>query len=504
VTFSEGYVAFAVKGEARDTLTFTDSMSPAGTVRYLSFSDTLILTDDVHQTHPLGLSSTLTFTDLMNGLRNLSFHPSEAVTFSELLARQLIANKVINEGLPFTEALGRNLIRLRQLSEALTFSESMVGRNVKVARDTLTFTDDLTEFVAKLLKDSLDFDSIFYLSAVFRKPANDVFEMYDRISVETYLRLNLSETVIFSDTMRADRIKPISDSFTFAELTTGVASKYVPDELTLVDTLDVTKVKHVDVSDSLNFTDSEDIVLVLQRVILETLDLIEQYRAVRVKFGTASDSFSFSDELHREVHVVTAPDTMTFSDTLTYHKIAVGQAADTLSFTDSIFVNTTLRRSVSDTISFQEKPPADYQPSSSIGIPDVPSGVYGTVANKMMIFIGQSRSVVITPPEFNDYVSDRNQVIFKRRMDASVTTFIKTCKDEKLHYEFIVNKGKADEFRAFLDAENGRAFTIYDWKGQVWVAKLLTDTIDKEEVGRWEPFGNKTRISVEFLGRRYA
>jgi hypothetical protein len=375
---------------------------------------------------------------------------------------------------------------------------------VRVTSDTLTLTESLTEFVAKLLKDVLDFESVFSLNAIFQKPANDVFEMYDSIFLNTYMRL-----VAIRDTHvhgRDDRRTSQAD-FGQCDLhgnVTGVASKLATDILTLTESLGVSKVKHVSASDSMVFSDSRNVSLVLVREIQETLILLETYLGIRVKFGVASDSVSFTDLLVREVHVVTAPDVLTFSDAVTYQKIGAGVATDTLTFADTIFVNTVISRTLIDAILFQEKPPADTLPSSAISIPDVPTGAYGTVANKMMVFIGQSRSVVITPPEFNDYASDRNQVIFKRKMDASVTTFIKTCKDEKLHFEFLVPKPKADEFRAFLDAENGRSFTIYDWNGYVWVAKLLTDTIDKEEVARWEPSGNKTRISVEFLGRRYA
>lgn len=504
LTFSDAMSAFKVSGEGFDTLTFTEALSHAGSMFFRSTSDTLTFTDDVHQTHPVDITDSLTLTDDAAGVRKLDFAGSDTLTITETLARQFLAERTINEGLPFTEVMSRKMVRLRALSESLTLSDSAVGTRVRVTSDTLTLTENLTEFIAKLLKDVLDFESVFSLNAIFQKPANDVFEMYDSIFLNTYMRLSLSETLTFTDVMTAARVKPTSDSVTFTESVTGVASKLATDILTLAESLSVSKVKHVSASDSMVFSDSRNVSLVLVREIQETLILLETYLGIRVKFGVASDSVSFTDLLVREVHVVTAPDVLTFSDAVTHQKIGAGVASDTLTFADTIFVNTVISRTLIDAILFQEKPPADTLPSSAISIPDVPTGAYGTVANKMMVFIGQSRSVVITPPEFNDYASDRNQVIFKRKMDASVTTFIKTCKDEKLHFEFLVPKPKADEFRAFLDAENGRSFTIYDWNGYVWVAKLLTDTIDKEEVARWEPSGNKTRISVEFLGRRYA
>lgn len=504
ITFSESLTGFAVRGESVDTLVFTEVLSHAGSVFNRSISDTVTFTDDVHQTHPVGITDSVTFTDDAAGVRKLDFAPSDTLTITETLARQLLAGRVVNEGLTFTELLTRKMIRLRSLSETLTLSEVMTGDRVRVAADTLSFSESLTEFIAKLLRDVLDFENVFTLNAIFQKPANDVFEMFDSISLNTYMRLNISESLTFTDVMHADRVTPLSDSFAFTESMTGVASKLVTDVFFFIETMSVAKVKHESISDSMTFTDNLGIILVLVREIQETLTLLETYLGIRVKFGVASDTFTLSDLLVREVHAVTAPDTLSFSDTMTYQKIGVGHPTDTLTFASTVFVNTVLSRTLTDTLLFQERRPADNQPPSAISLPDTPTGTYGTVANKMMIFIGQTRSVVISPPEFNDYVSDRNQVIFKRKMDASVTTFIKTCKDEKLHYEFLVPKPKADELREFFDAENGRSFTIYDWNGYVWIAKLLNDTIDKEEVARWEPCGNKTRISVEFLGRRYA
>jgi hypothetical protein len=73
LTFSEVLTGFAVKGESHDTLTFTDLVSPAGSVFNRSMSDTLTITDDVHQTHPLAISEDLTFDDDATGVRKLDF-----------------------------------------------------------------------------------------------------------------------------------------------------------------------------------------------------------------------------------------------------------------------------------------------------------------------------------------------------------------------------------------------------------------------------------------------
>lgn len=506
LTFTDGMSGFAVRGEAVDTLTFSEVLFRNITVTK-PITDTLTFSEGLIHTIFATCTDTLTFSDDTTGGRYTSGFPTDSVTFSETMALQLSAGRHIFEQLTLVEALTKNVLFLKMISETLTFSETMTGKNVKIARDILTFADNLTVFVAKLLKDTLDFDSIFTLNANFGRLTADVLVLFDRIAVQLYMRLNLADTVNFTDVMTANRVTPIYDSFSFSETLTETSSKFVPDSLTFLDLLTTNKVLNVPLSDTMLFTDIANVKLVISALISDSLTLLEALKVVHVKFGSATDTLTLSDLLVREVIAVSLDTSLTFTDTLVKQKIGVRNPSDTLTFSDSIFVNIVAHRTLTDTLTFVEAPPADILPPSAISIPNpgpTTVGVYGTVFGKMMTFIGQTMSVVITPPEFNDFLTDRNQTIFKRRMDGSVSTFIKTCSDEKLHYEFIVSKPKADEFRAFLDAENGRAFTIYDWNGYVWIAKLLTDTIDKTEVGRWEPCGNKTHITVEFLGRRYA
>lgn len=519
LTFSDLMVGFTVSGASVDSLTFTDSMSPAGSEFHRSFTSTLTFTEVIFNTKFATCEDDLTFDDECDGFRKLDFTAPDTVTFAELLSREFTGNRFISEGLDFVELCRRNIIRQTPISETLTLIENMIGVRARVTSDTLVFADVFDNFVSKLIRDLIEFDGQFFCNALFGRLTNDVFEMFDIIGVELFMRLNTSDSVTFTDSILANRVTPLSDTFVFTDTTVGVASKKLADGLTLIDNATFSFIKTVTAEDVIVFDgDNLQVNLEVRRDLAETVIFEDMMRAVRWKFGSFTDTVTFTDELHRQVHVIILPDSLIFAEALTYQKIGVGNPADTLSLMDTVFVNTVTSQTVSDTLKFVEFRPTNNEPNSSIPLPgiptnpspgdppppDIPSGTYGTVANKMMIFIGQSRSVVMVPPEFNDYVSDRNQTIFKRKMDGAVSTFIKTAPDEKLHWEFIVAKPKADEFRAFLDAENGRAFTVYDWEGHVWAAKLLTDTIDKEEIGRWEPIGNKTRIVVELLGRRYA
>lgn len=506
VIFSEVMHGYAVRGEGVDTITFSETLF-RNIVSGQSITDTLTFTEHAVHTIFASITDDLTFTDEMDGLRYTVGISADTLTLNETLARQLLAVRVINEGLPFTELLTKNANRLRPITESLTLTDVMLGLNVKPAYDTITFSETLTEFIAKLVRDFIDWDSIFSVNGVFNRSTGDVFEMYDSIFLNTYMRLPIVDSILFTEVMNGQVIRVAADTLTFTETTTAIASKIAVDSLTFTDVLKVNKVQQVTSADTMLFTDTTNVNIVVTEVLSDSLILSDNLQMVRWRFGVATDSMSFTDKVVREIREAVISTDLTFSDTLAYHKIGNRTILDTVTFTDSARVSIVYTRSLVDSLVFLEAPPADILPPAAISIPAGGSttvGAYGVVAGKMMTFIGQTRSVVIKAPEFNDFITERVQTVFKRKMTGVVSTFIKTSPEQKLHYEFLVPKPKADEFRAFLDAENGNAFTIYDWNGYVWIAKLLTDNIDKTEVGRWDPCGNKTHITVEFIGRRYA
>lgn len=478
-----------------DTLVFIDDVTVLTVIELLT-SDTLTFTELAFTSQFAEAEDTLVFTDDSSAVVHKIGILSESLDIIEDLDREMIYNQFKSENIEFIEQLQRNLVRILTLSENITFSEAIQSVLAKITSDSITLSDDLQFFVAKLAKDVMEFGDIASVNVEYGRLCASVLELFDIISVELFLRRDLVDSLSLVDAVSGERVTPASDTLTFSELIEETLSKVTKDTLTFTDLVTTAKVKNVLITDLLNFSDNTSTNLVITQVLAETLTLLETLSYVRERFFEINDTLTFSETLYREIHVVLAPDTFTFSDDLIVNKIGVGLITESIVFADILSVNTVVTQLLTDSLSFYEGPPSELVPNTSA------SGSYGTIYNKMMTFIGKNVSIALPPPEFNDFYSDRNQVIFKRRMDGAVSTYVKTCPEQKIHYEFILSRPKAAEFRAFLDSEHSNLLVIYDWNGYVWVAKLLSDTIDKEEFGRWEPCGNKTRVTIEFMGHK--
>jgi hypothetical protein len=468
----------------RDTLVLSEVMT-VHTVLNFPLAESITFTDAAYNIKLGSASDTLTFTDGFTRLRTVTALPSDTLVFSDNPSVQLLAQRSIFDALNYAELAARTMIRSLAATDTVTFSATTSGYVPKIVTETLTLTDSFVALFSKGVHDLLSLDDLMGSNAVLRRSAASLLELFDAIQLQILARRAISETITFTGAMTGYGVKPISQLLTLVDSVSYTISKLAADTLSFTDSTSYFKTLRVSDADTIVFTDTMTPLVVINKTIAETLSLSSAFVAIRARFFSASDTLSFSETVYREIREALAPDVLTLSEAWTRQKIGNRSISESLVFTDTMNVHATLRRAAVDSLSLVDR-------------------MYAVVADQFMVFIGQSRAVVISPPEFNDYEGDRAQVIFKRKMGGSVTTYVKTTRDQKIHYEFVVPRPKANELREFLDEENGRQFTIYDWKGQVWIAKLSTDTVEKTEVGRWEPCGNKTRVALEFIGARYA
>jgi hypothetical protein len=482
LTFTD--VMVGVNIEISDTLVFTDMMTPEIIVT-VTTDDTLTFSDIAASVQVAEFSDTLVFTDTMEAYREIDPSWEDTVVFSDTLTVEFIATRVIFDALNYADVAARTIIRLLEFTDTLVPEDEADGYVPKLVEDTLTFAETWTPLFSKGISSLLEFAESYTANAIFQRLTASVLELYDAIQLQIIARREISETLTFSESMLGYGVKPISELLTLADEFTYTISKLATDTLTFTDDASYFKTLGVSGTDVVVFTDTMAPTLVIAAAIAETLSLTDSFLAIRAQFASASDTVSFTDTVYREIREATAPDILTLVETYTGQKIGQRTIEETLVFSDTMGHAAILLGSASDSVRLVDR-------------------MYAVVSDQFMVFIGEERAVVVPPPEWNDYEADRAQVIFKRKMGGSVTTYVKTTQDQKIHYEFVIPRPKALELREFLDAENGRQFTIYDWKGQVWLARLSTDTVERAELGRWEPCGNKTRVALEFIGARYA
>lgn len=501
-----------------DLLTFTDSLTPVIDV-LAPLTDTLTFTELVINTIYVTFEDDLVLDDEATGISEKIGDFSDAVAFTEDMLRAFVAGRLYGDAVEFAELMSRNISKLLSLSDTLSLTDVITGAAVKVFQDTMTFSDVITGIVAKVFRDTMEFGESMTGTTVLKRTLTDQLIAYDSIAISLYTNLVMSDTLVLSDTLTGSAQRPLFDTVIFSDTITGVASKPMFDTVTFSDSSSYIRTINKSLSDNLNFDDEATCNFVIMRQLTEALDFIEQMKGIRARLVSLSDTVALNDELLREVIQAPFEDDLVLVDDLTYTKHGIRSIDELLTLSDNLQLQTTLTRTVPDYLSFAEGFVVRINrklPVTGIGqiyAPEFPVGYEGTIPSPVwngvisvlpqMVMIGATTSIVIPPPEFNDFVANQGKIAVQRSMIGNYRVYRKTTQREKLNWRFLLPKYKADELKAFLLAEIDNEFTVIDWEGSYWKLKILSDSVDFVESGRWAPCGNRVEVTIEFVGYRY-
>lgn len=513
LTFSETLTGFKLQLE--DTLEFSEVLSVSNTIN-VELSDTLSFTDAIYKTIPAVMDTdTLTFTDDAVGAVWIDANFSDTVTLVEDLLSTLTYERTLAEAIEFSEQLTTVMVKLLEFTDNVTFAETLDGIAARVLGDNVTFSDAITAFVARVFQDTLEFGDTLTRTTNYLRPTADNLIVFDSLTYTATLRKDMEiDTVSFTDTMVGHRIKPLeTDTLTFGEsLTETVSTPLQTDSLTFSDSFSFNKIKSVTISDNLVFTETQLANLILTRQIFELIDFVEDMKGIRVKFGVMNDSFTFTDQQLREVHQVLIDTSLVFSDSLTFTKISDRTLEDVLTYVEDLDTIATLSRTFNEALTFNHgflvklkpgpnSPPGDI-PNSGVITDPVVQGVIKILPQ--LVLKGWSRTIVLPPPEFNDFGAGQGKIAVQRSMTGSVRVYRKRTEREKLNYRFVLPKYKSDEFKLFLQDEINNPIKMIDWEGNHWDVRILSNSVDFVETRRWSPCGNAVDVTIEFVGTRYA
>jgi hypothetical protein len=504
-----------------DSITFTEVMSPK-TVLNLTLSDTLTFSELLTHTIFESISDTLVLVDTVTGFAEKVGSWTDTLTMTESLTREFVAGRLYGDALEFAELWSRNIRKLLSYSDTVTFTDALNGVAVKVFGDTMTFSDVLTSFIAKLFHDEIEFGDSLLGNHVSRRTLTDQVVLFDSLAISIYSRQTFSDTLVLSDSFNGFSVRPlIPESITLTDSITGVATKPLSDTIAFTETLNFTRVINKSLTDTLTFTDSASMNKILTLQLNDALTLIEVWQAIRARFGSLSDALSLTDEQLRAVIPRTLEDSLVLVDTMTCQKIGGRVSTDTVTLTDSLAVHTVLNRSLSDAVLFldafvvkvvRETTPTPivtdpiHQVNPPSGLENPPNPVWEAVIDvqPQLILTGVSRSIVLPPPEFNDFESGQGKIVVQRSMTGRFRVYSKRTQREKLNWRFVLPKYKADELREFMLSEIDTLLNVITWDGEYWQLQFLSDTADFTESGRWAPCGNKVEVTIELVGNRYA
>lgn len=505
-----------------DILTFTDGITPT-LVSGLTLSDTLTFSEMiVHTIYAPMDDDTLTLTDSVTGISEKIGNFADTVALTDTLLQQMVRGVLFGDLLEFTEQMKRNFTLLRTFNETLTFADTLNGVAARVLGDSVSFSDAISGFISKLMKDTIDFGDSISANHITNKSMTDQLILFDALTIKLYSNLSFSDTVVLSDLIRGYATRPVFDTMGFTDTMSGVASTPLFDTMTFTESLTFTRVVNKTLSDNIIFSDDTSMAKIITLALNDALDFIEIWQAIRVKFGVMSDTLSLTDEQLRAVIPRTIMDTLTLTDSITHVKVGQRTVSDTLSLSDSLNVQTVLNRQTSDSVLFLDSfvvkivrattsplipsPPPIHEVTAPPGSVYFPNPIYEAVIDvqPQLIMTGRTRSIVLPPPEFNDFEAGQGKIVVQRSMTGRFRVYAKRTQREKLNWRFILPKYKADELRQFMLDEIDTVLNVVTWEGDYWNLQILSDTADFTETGRWAPGGNKTEVTIELVGNRYA
>lgn len=106
---------------------------------------------------------------------------------------------------------------------------------------------------------------------------------------------------------------------------------------------------------------------------------------------------------------------------------------------------------------------------------------------------------LLPSPEFGDAEELIASVNLKRSMNGTVRTYVKSCPDSKLTYEFVLTRGKTLEVLEFINVYYPYNIRVTNHKGEIWICKILNDPMDVTMFRHLED----ATFRLELRGRKY-
>jgi hypothetical protein len=384
-----------------------------------------------------------------------------------------------------SEAMLKTISTTGSLSDTVAFLDEHIGYINRIFIDTFDLTDDEMEgLLSHPMIDTWTLSDIIRSSNTLNLRYGDLLTIYDALSVQLFLLLQTTDTLSRTEVMIGFINHNFVDFLDRTDNIFGIQVNPMYETLTRSDLMTKTFAASPRYGDAWPMVDSFMTSIAVSVGWHDEMLRSDRMRAIRVRFGVFSDSLGFTDQLIRDRIFKTFSDTLDRTETLNCIKNAVGVFQDSLAFSDDFDVSLDSDVALADTLTLTDD---FYIYKSGTGI---------------KIF-GKFRNICLKSPEFNDFVANQSKLVVPRAMPGNFRTYIKRTANDKLHWQFVMQKPKKDELEQFIETEINNDLLIYDWLGRRWLAKLTTDSFDFVELAKWSPGGNKFEVTLEFEGVRY-
>jgi hypothetical protein len=406
-----------------------------------------------------------------------------------------------------------------QLTQYLGFTETAVGYtgtgvvHTAGAAQTLAFTE----------------------TAAIRKPATDT--------------ATASQTFAFTDTAairkQVTHAATAGQTLAFTEAVHRVVTAAANQALAFTETTAATVIHRA--GQALAFTEAAAFTMVRDRRVLQLLAMAQSQTFGGTHNAALAEPLAFHETavLGREItrgalqllafdettagqdcHTFTAAptDTLGFTQTADIARGKERWAGETLVFTEGVRLAKIWYRAAGDHLAFREaaaRNPSviarsagdrlDLREGGPVALPLLVGGVPVVVTQPPAQVVKARRSVVLTSkkgaialpvPELGDTDASNDVVTVKRTMTGIFYTYVKTTKTRTLSYDFVLDRARALELRAFVLASQSELITLTNWKGEVYAGNLLSNPVVLTTAGRYRGAREKVTVSLQFEGVR--
>lgn len=474
--------------------------SPLGTQQInRNVSHTLTLTQQALKVIDESVPHTLVFTQTAAVVKVKSQGVVHPIMLSHTVTLVRNYNRTVSQGLVLTQSVTKAIRKVVSASNTLVFTQSAVVVASKLASNTLVLTQDATYVLGKVVRHTLEITQVARENHTVSKRMFDVVPIYHTVALSGMYRKSLISTLMFTQSATAIVVRAAAHTLVLSHEATADKVKPGFSELVLTHMADVNWSLTKPFSNTLFLT--HEISLLTSRAMFPGNVLAMEHRAVgtRVITRAVTHNLVLSQEMYRQRFNESVPQTLVLTQTVAAPKHAPRSVSQTLMLTHSVSVAKTLVRSLSHQLVFQNSF------TRVIALPGQPTVMVPEVqvvkVRSLVILESGSGVIVLPSPEFNDKEGGNGRINIKRAMDGTRRVYKREQPSSRLMYDFVMDRVKAIELRAFVLAYNSSVIRMTNWKGEIWYVVLTNNPFQFTEDTYWQSsWGNKCSITLEFQG----
>jgi hypothetical protein len=385
-------------------------------------------------------------------------------------------------------------VGVERIVESLDLEEFVLGGTNPYAFDKLKITESAIGLPSTVYssKDSLSFTDIVNAQAkLLRQQSENLFltESASR-GAFTFNNLVATEGISIDEVSVGYIVRTSDDTLTITDLADNFVGKGA------YETFDLTESAAGFGRKTFAETITWDEVIVAGRTRSVTVQqvwdsLSESVDRSFLRTASGSDSLALTDESVRSRYIRADTESVTLFDSASTSPSWGRNASDALIITDAVTRRVIWSRAASDTLDIQEKK-YDARTGRLTG------AVIGLVPPRGVILKTPVGTIELPRPEYGDTENTTNEFTLRYAQSGRTYTTVKRKRlNRRLVYVFYLRRRKERELVEYLSYVNGEDIYLTNWKGEVWLVKLLTNPIASNNVT-----ADRFRLELEFEGIR--